>query len=697
MTHPLSAQLLRLDALLEREIGRLRARYQLSLDEFRGLYVSDEQVDSLVAQGFGAPVGEPASAGPAVGARAAYPPWERVVGEFGLSPLEEDLLLLAAAPEFDLKYETLYAYLNNDVTRKWPTADLAQRVLREEVLRALAPDALLLRHGLLERVDPPAARPGLLNSGFVLRPALACYLRGVAPADPRFAAAVRTSAPGLSWPDLPFSRERIAMLRRLSWLYGNGRPAPLLVFVGPAGSGRSASAEALAAELGLALCTLTASAATQNGGSLGDLPMALALQLRLQPALLHVAASDSLYRDDGRPNQAAVEVAGMLGDLSVPIVLSARPDQTWGPIVGSRRALEIRFGEHDYKERFLLWQALLADAGVELPEAEVQALSDRFALTAGQIRDAIATATDLNVIEGREGVLDASRLSAAARLGSDQALGRLAVKVDCRHTWGDLVLPPFTLSRLKEMVAAIRYRHLIYSEWGFGERLGPATNVKALFTGPSGVGKSTCAGVIARELGLNLYRIDLSGVVSKYIGETEKNLDRIFRAARSANAIILLDEAEAILGKRSEVKDAQDRYANIEVAYLLQKLEEHDGVVILTTNLRRNIDEAFNRRMQYVIDFPRPSEAERERLWRRMLPPQAPLSEDVDFRFLARQFDLAGGDIRNVALEAAFLAAQDGRVISMRCVVEAMARQFAKQGKTATAAEFKHYQSLLGA
>jgi len=700
MSHPLSSQLSRLDALLEREILRLRARYQLSLDEFRGLYVSDEQVDRLLVQTRDPPPpAEHAAAAPAAGARSACAPWRRIAEAFGLSPLDEDVLLLAAAPEFDLKYETLYAYLNNDVTRKWPTADLAQRVLKDqaEVLRALAPGAPLLEHSLLERVDPPAARPGLLNSGFVLCPAVAAYLRGVAPVDPRFAAAIRRRLPGLSWAQLPFQGERVATLQRLSLLAQSERQSAVLLFVGPPGSGRAATVEALAGELGLPVCRLDLSVAMHGGNSLGELPASLALQLRLEPALLHIEGLEALSRDDGRPNPAATELAGMLRDLRVPIVISARPEETWAHALGGRRAVEIRFGEHDYRGRVALWQKLLADARVELQAPEVHILSDRFALSAGQMRDAIATARDLSVLEAREGALDASMLAAAARLGSDQALGRLAVKMECRHSWDDVVLSPFTLSRLKEMVAAIRYRHVVYSEWGFGARAAAATNVKALFTGPSGVGKSTCAGVIARELGLNLYRIDLSGVVSKYIGETEKNLDRIFRAARSANAIILLDEAEAILGKRSEVKDAHDRYANIEVAYLLQKLEEHDGVVILTTNLRRNIDDAFNRRMQFVIDFPRPNETEREALWRLMFPPQSPLDGDIDFRFLARQFDLAGGDIRNIALDAAFLAAQDGLVINMHCVVKAMARQLAKQGKTATAAEFKHYQRLLTA
>src|SRR5258708_8279450 len=454
----------------------------------------------------------------------------------------------------------------------------------------------------------------MLNSGFVLRPTVADYLRGVAPIDPRFAAAIRRRAPGLSWRQLPFAEERIATLQRLPLLLRSERQSAVLLFVRPPGSGRAATAEALARELGLPVCRLDLPIAMQSRHSLRELAASLTLQLQLEPALVHIERLDALCRDDGRPYAAAPELAGMMHGVHVRVVISARPEETWGPAVGSRRVVEIRFGEHDYHERVGLWQTLLADARVELPATEVRTLSDRFALTAGQMRDAIASARDWSVLEGRHGTLDGSGLAAAARLGSDQALGRLAVKVDCRHCWDDLVLSPSTFSRLQEMAAAIRYRHIVYSEWGFGERGAAATNVKALFTGPSGVGKSTCAGVIARELGLNLYRIDLSGVVSKYIRETHKNLDRIFRAARSANAIILLDEAEAILGKRSEVKDAHDRYANIEVAYLLQKLEEHDGVVILTTNLRRNIDDASNRRMQFVIAFPRPNEAAREPL-----------------------------------------------------------------------------------
>jgi SpoVK/Ycf46/Vps4 family AAA+-type ATPase len=215
--------------------------------------------------------------------------------------------------------------------------------------------------------------------------------------------------------------------------------------------------------------------------------------------------------------------------------------------------------------------------------------------------------------------------------------------------------------------------------------------VNMLFAGPSGTGKTMAAGILARELGLDLYKIDLSSVVSKYIGETEKNLSRIFQEAQHSDSILFFDEADALFGKRSEVKDAHDRYANIEIAYLLQRMDEYDGVVILATNLRNNIDEAFTRRMHATIDFLFPDEDYRRRIFEGIFPKQAPLSPNIDFAFLARQFKLTGGNIKNVALHAAFLAAEDGKVIGMTQLMRATKREFQKMGRLCSKADFGPY------
>ena len=283
-------------------------------------------------------------------------------------------------------------------------------------------------------------------------------------------------------------------------------------------------------------------------------------------------------------------------------------------------------------------------------------------------------------------------LLTAARACSDAALGRLAVKIDRHHAWHDLVLPGPTVRRLRELSAAIRQRHIVFDDWGFGAAHAHAGGIKALFAGPSGTGKTMAAGVIARELGLDLYRIDLSGVVSKYIGETEKNLDadlprRASRATRSCSST----KPTRCSASAREVKDAHDRYANIEVAYLLQRIEEYDGVVILATNLkqqhRRGVHSAA---CSTSIEFPLPDDAgARAHLARACSRARRRSAATSTSQFLARQFELAGGDIRNVVLDAAFLAAEAGGVIDMRTVVEAMARQLAKQGKTPTGSEFK--------
>jgi SpoVK/Ycf46/Vps4 family AAA+-type ATPase len=236
---------------------------------------------------------------------------------------------------------------------------------------------------------------------------------------------------------------------------------------------------------------------------------------------------------------------------------------------------------------------------------------------------------------------------------------------------------------------------VVYEQWGFGARQSYGKGLAALFSGPSGTGKTMSAGVIARALGLDVYKIDLAKVVSKYIGETEKNLDQVFGAAANANAVLFFDEADALFGKRSEVKDAHDRYANIEISYLLQKMEEYDGLAILATNFATNLDEAFNRRLSFIIDFPLPRAEDREAIWRGHMPPAAPLADGIDFAFLAQQFELTGGAIRNCVRTAAFAAAEAGTPIGMTQLVQAVAGELAKLGRPLQRSDFgEHFAGV---
>jgi len=288
----------------------------------------------------------------------------------------------------------------------------------------------------------------------------------------------------------------------------------------------------------------------------------------------------------------------------------------------------------------------------------------------------------------RQGDLDA----AVRRLVSGKLDG-LARRIVPSRTWDDMVIGPERLTQLQDVVRRYKHSRQVYDDWAF--RATPSRGLVALFTGPSGTGKTMAAEVIAGDLGLDLFKLELSAVVSKYIGETEKNLDQLFTAASTGNLVLFFDEADSMFGKRSEVRDARDRYANIEVSYLLQRLESYDGVVIMATNFEKNIDEAFLRRIHSRVDFVVPEAAERQALWELQLPPEAPV-EEIDFALLAQRFELAGGSIRNVAVHAAFLAASAGTPITMTCVTRALGREYRKLGRLVKPGDFGELFELLG-
>jgi SpoVK/Ycf46/Vps4 family AAA+-type ATPase len=291
--------------------------------------------------------------------------------------------------------------------------------------------------------------------------------------------------------------------------------------------------------------------------------------------------------------------------------------------------------------------------------------------------------------------VDAADLCAGARSQNGAGLERLARRIEPRVGWRDLVLPDPVLARLRELAARARHRDIVLDEWRLGRRALGGRGITGLFAGDSGTGKTMSAEVVAGDLGLDLYVIDLSTVVDKYIGETEKNLDRIFVEAEGVNGVLLFDEADALFGKRSEVKDARDRYANVEVAYLLQRMELFDGIAILTTNLRANVDEAFTRRLDVVVDFPTPEADDRLHLWKQFLGVGLPVAGDVDVDFLAESFELSGGNIRNIALTAAYLAADGDRAVSMADLVVGTEREYRKLGRLCVESEFGPYFELV--
>lgn len=683
----------RLDLMLHREILRLRAVYQLSLDEFRGLYVSDEQVDALIRDWRSA--GEhdtdidsldrqiAEQSGAALAALAADSRWQHVTAVFALDRVQQDLLVLALAPALALKYETLYAYLNNDITRKYPTVDLALRVTDPgayaDCRRAFSPAGVLVREHLLEAAGSDASWS--LATGFRAAPSLLSYLLDGVPVDARL-------LPGSEY--LPAAGA--SPLECAPDSGGLAVGAAVTVLEGEPGAGRRVALRAALAARDMNLLCAALDDLALSPEPLGTQIQRLMLQARLGGAGLYLTGLDRLHAGDAGDRRRADAAMALLRRAHVPVYIGVAVGAVWREWLRGVNAAVRVFADPEPPQRERLWAAALTDNGLTAVEADVRAVSDRFVLNPGQIT---AAAETLALETARPGGPDCDAVFAAARAQSVGDISKLAQKVQATYRWDDLVLPRVTLERINEAIAAVTNRGLVYQRWCMHRRLGGCSGLMMLFSGVSGTGKTMCANLIAHEVGLDLYRIDLSGVVSKYIGDTEKNLERIFTAARRANCILFFDEADALLGKRSEVKDAHDRYANVEVAYLLQKMEAHDGIVVLATNIAKNIDPAFTRRLHYTIEFPRPNATHRERLWRGMFPPEAPLDADVDFAFLARHFEGTGGDIKTIALDAAMQAAGSGGRIDMTCLVRAMARQMIKQGKAPGAADFKQYYALI--
>ncbi|HYH05197.1 MAG TPA: ATP-binding protein, partial [Bacillota bacterium] len=312
--------------------------------------------------------------------------------------------------------------------------------------------------------------------------------------------------------------------------------------------------------------------------------------------------------------------------------------------------------------------------------------------TPGQIYRSLVTAQNQALWrEPGNAQIEPGDIYRACHESAGSGLKTLATKVNPRYTWEQLILPPDQTEQLQSICIQSKYRYLVYGKWGFDRVLSYGKGLNVLFFGAPGTGKTMAAEVLAGELQLELYKVDLSRVVSKYIGETEKNLSRIFDEAESSSAILFFDEADALFGKRSEIKDAHDRYANVEIGYLLQRMESYTGIVILATNLSKNLDEAFLRRMQFTLEFPFPDTGQRERIWKTIFPEKAPLSPDVDYTFLAEKMKISGGNIKNIAVNAAFNAAKANTDIGMVHIMRAGKREYQKMGKAFLKTDFQPY------
>ncbi len=668
----LGAALRRLNRILAQALATARESFGLEMagDPFRGLYIDAEAAQRALRD-----------AGEVHGGGDIEPAWQHILAEdagwvwlaqtYGLTEFELDVVLIALAPEVDLRYGRVFGYLHDDIGQRQPTVDLALNVLTRSQPEKLARRTVFgtaapLSRGRILTLTAEGRLP-MSAQTLHLDPQIVDVLLGQNGLDRRLAGCCRLSHPRPGAEEVPVGESLLRSVRA-AW-----RTRPLTAyFEGPAGTGKGASARALAAELGVPMLVVRAGSLPRDE-TFADILAVVLREALLHGALLVLEEFDELRGADEMSRRATL--ADQLRAHSGVTVITG--SGSWIPLSADEfDVVVVPFAVPDSTRRRQMWAAALRQAEVRVEAADISTLAGRFRLSDSQIRDAVRSA----VLSASDRAPTVAELFAAARAHSGSELALAARKITPIYGWDDIVLPSHAAGQLREICRRVVYQDQVMGEWGFGRSMSHGRGISALFVGPPGTGKTMAAEVVAHELGVDLYKIDLSTVVSKYIGETEKNLERIFTVAPRANACLLFDEADAIFGKRSAVHDSHDRYANMEISYLLQRMEQYDGLAILTTNMRDNVDEAFVRRLQFIVEFPLPSESDRARIWRTRLPAGAP-RETIDFDRMARDFALSGASINNILLGAAFCAAAEEVPIGTGHLLTAVASEYRKMGK----------------
>jgi hypothetical protein len=598
-------------------------------------------------------------------AMPGQPALETLCATFGLSPFERDLLLLCAGMEMDSTFAALCGSAQGDARRAYPTFDLALAAMPDAHWSALTPDAPL-RYWRLVEVGTGDA---LTTSPLRIDERVLHYLAGVPCLDKRLRGLVEP----LSVPtELPPSHRALTRQIVGFWTREGQSAGPAIQLCGGDEAAKQAVAAAAASALGQRLYAISAVDFPAAAGE----REAFAVLWEREALLSAGALLLDCQNLDG--TDALGPALSLLERLRCRLVVTGRE-----PLRARRRPLvRLDTNKPSASEQQGLWRSALGPLATEL-NGQIETVTAQFNLDAREIRAAsIEVLDDLARVQG---VDPGAALWEASRARSRPRLDDLAQRIEPAAGWDDLVLPAAQLQTLREIAAHVRRRLKVYEEWGFAAKGTRGLGISALFAGASGTGKTMAAEVLAGELRLDLYRIDLSQVVSKYIGETEKNLRRVFDAAEGGGAILLFDEADALFGKRSEVKDSHDRYANIEVSYLLQRMETYRGLAILTTNMKSALDTAFLRRIRFVVQFPFPDAEQRAEIWRRIFPSRTP-TEGLDVEKLKR-LNVAGGNIRNIALNATFLAADAEEPVRMGHLLRAARSEYAKLEKSLSGAE----------
>lgn len=726
-------ELERLDLIINLQI--LRQRYDpayTGFNEFRGMFISEQEIDVILkkdtinsdkdSKQAASEIQKVLSAIEHVEKQIAshvthalkhdiYLPFVYLAKVFHLTPFDLDALLICLAPEINVRYEKLYAYLQNDVSRKRPSVDLILNLLcnsRDEKLQArrrLMSEAPLFKYDLITNQNNGyQANSNVMTRFLAIDNHIVNCLLDINSLDSHVASFARLIKPNIIIDNLILPSEikenfiPFFKYDNLAFFNNENKSVWGFVFYGPDGSGKRSTAEALCKWMGINLLFAYVPQMVRDDSLIESSFKRLFREARLRNSAVYLDDAAPLLKDDDKAVSIKHTLLKVVENFPGTVFIGAREPLDINSRLHKKLFFNVAFPFPDYSLRKQLWQTFLANYNCRISrDVDIDALADKFHFTAGRIYKTISEAHRFSLMQApdKECEISSDHLYQACQCQSSSKLSSLAKKITPIYTWSDIVLPDDKLIQLKDVCTHARYRQKVFSEWGFDQKISLGKGLSVLFAGPSGTGKTMAAEIIAGELRLDLYKIDLSCVVSKYIGETEKNLSTIFQEADESNAILFFDEADAIFGKRSEVKDSHDRYANIEINYLLQRMEEYEGIVILASNFQKNIDEAFTRRLRFIIEFPFPDADYRLTIWKKIFPQSTPLDRDIDFTFLANKLKITGGNIKNIALGAAFFAAQNSGVVNMEHLIHAVRREFQKMGRLCVKADFEQYFELI--
>lgn len=612
-----------------------------------------------------------------LGQHAPLPALPLLAQQFGLSQFEQETLLLCTAMELDTRMAAFCAQAQQDPNRPYPTFALAMMLFANPAWEVLSPERPLRFWRLLE-IHQPGVQP-LTTSALRVDERILNFLKGLNYLDDRLRPLLMPFMQPVRHSELPPSQEEAvtSILQQLGRSQQTG-DIPIIQLTGIDSAGKQLIAQRVARELAIHLERLPIGLLPAEMADLETFARLWQRESILMPVALYVDAHELEIngRQEGEQRNDTSTLQRFLIRSQGIFFVSRREA---GADLGTD-VFTVAVDKPSPQEQRSAWSQALAGRAGNFP----MQLAGQFNLNISTIEQIVQRSTEES---GTNGHIPQRLLWDACLVHTAPRLDLLAQRLHPKATWDDIVLPPETETTLRQIAGQVHHRMMVYDNWGFRDKRSRGLGINALFAGDSGTGKTMAAEVLANDLRLNLYRIDLSGVVSKYIGETEKNLRRLFDAAEDGGGILFFDEADALFGKRSEVKDSHDRYANIEVNYLLQRMESYSGLAILATNMKSALDEAFMRRLRFIINFAFPGQRERKVIWQRVFPPQTPL-DDLDYERLAR-FNLTGGAINNIALNAAFMAAQNAESVSMPILLEATRTEYRKLDRPIKEADFQ--------